>query len=185
MTGHLFLLCMTFNGIAYEGWKCFALTTRSSVMRKTTLFWNLSVSIQATSRLTSENSAEHRAGLRSGAQNAILEMVITFNRCVKCTWCRVKVPDTLQLKFKQKTNTQVIILHSDSELFIVFPLGRMFSNDLSAINLKILPAHFKANLSNKFFRIYQKNRFFHYCAPGTTCLHTPQNFIDFSCKKKF
>lgn len=126
--------CFAWNCFA---WKCCAFITWSSVVRKTTLFWNVSASIQA----TSIRQCWAQGKVWSGAQEAILETVIIFNRCVKCAWCHVKVPDTFQLKFKQKTNTQVIILHSDSELLIVLPLGRMFSNYLSAINLKIFCLH--------------------------------------------
>ena len=62
------------------------------MLKQTTLFWNISADIQATSRLTSENNAHNREGVRFGYQDTILEKVIVLNGHLKGIWWCAKSP---------------------------------------------------------------------------------------------
>lgn len=84
--------CFAWNSSAYRGWSILLFITWNSVLRQTTLFWNISADIQATSRLTSENSAQNREGVRFGYQDTILEKVIILNGHLKGISCCAKSP---------------------------------------------------------------------------------------------
>lgn len=125
MRSHLLLFSMTFNCLWGAEVFCFHHMEQWGEIDHTILERKCLYPSNKQTDIWKQCSAQ--AGVGSGYQNTILEMVIIFNWCVKCPWYHAKVSNTFQLKFKPETVIiWVIILYNDMRFFIVFPLVGMF-----------------------------------------------------------
>lgn len=118
--------------------------TGNRVLRQATLFWNMSVYIQAAARWQLESGAQHKGRSTSAIRTTILERLTVLHCCVKYIWRGAKqslmhfIPSfqwrqTVLMHLYNYSLTRLINLEicycTVIKELVVFSLGRMFLNN--------------------------------------------------------